>query len=288
MVERNRAVATLAGTGLSCALLVMMWHWGWWGLRTSGCDFVTRLAIPASPVFQKLMQLINRDADEEDLKTRSINAASITLSSLFAIPVGFPVVIIQVIDRRCSQISMPVFTVLCLLGIIVTVMGISTGLNKMLYIPAPPPPAPVPDPRIELEAARQEAEYDSQLQLAVARAKQLKSQGQNQKAIRTLESALRDAMTQGRSVAHSQLHWYLGWLYVAEGDVGSAMVMFQAVVDIAEPDSEMSVEAREALDRLRNKSQGITDMLPPEESSLDEQFPLNEPAFRGDKERTGD
>jgi hypothetical protein len=250
LADRNRAVVSLAGCGLFGALAAASWVWG--------ALWLDRFAPPLiGAVGCRLQWLVHpfveRAAQDRDLQT--IRASCRLSRALMALPVGVPGMALHA-TTRLTEAGPVLSSALVIGGLAAWLVGAHIGWSRLLApIPVPPPP---PSGRAVLDAARDAAEYDSALQLAVAQAKRAKAAGRNEKAIQILQTALRDAQTQGRSVAHVGLHWYLAWLYAAEGDTTTALVMFQTVQELVDPDSKMATEAAGAIERLTRKERGAS------------------------------
>ena len=132
------------------------------------------------------------------------------------------------------------------------------AIGKLWLLPPapPPPPAPTGPTPAQVEHARQaDAELDSSLQLAVSRARRAKDEGRTDDAIDILQQALREAGATGRSVAHVQVHWLLGWLYADRGDRGAAMAMFRSVAELSEPGSQYYEQASAAFHDRREQAE---------------------------------
>lgn len=249
LASRERAVISLLGCGLTGALAAASWGWGARWLDRHAMDLVRAIADRLQPLLQRLAP--GPDDEPEPAAISSYRCAR----ALLAWPVGIPGALARVLGARGAATT-GLTTTLLLIGAAGWIIGLRLGALRLLApVPLPPPP---PSPAETLHAAREEALFDSSLQLAVAKAKRAKSAGDNAKAIAVLEGALRDAQAEGRSVAHAELHWYLAWLYAAEGDTAAALVMFQTVQELAEPGSKMATEADRAVQRLSRKARGMS------------------------------
>jgi hypothetical protein len=249
LADRNRAVVSLAGCGLVGALAAASWVWGALWLDRFAPALIEAVAL-------RLRWLVHPFVERaaEDREGATERAAWGLARALMALPVGVPGMILHA-ATPLTQAGPVLSTSLVVGGLVVWLMGAHVGWSRLLApVPVPPPP---PSGRDVLNAARDAAEYDSALQLAVAKAKRAKAVGQNEKAIKILEAALREAAQQGRSVAHVELHWYLAWLYAAEGDATSALVMFETVQELAGPGSAQATGAAEAIQRLQRKLRGF-------------------------------
>lgn len=249
LASRDRAVISLAACGLTGALAAASWGWGARWLERFAADLVRAVG----DWLQPLLRPFTASAGDPD---QVLAIASFRFArAVLALPVGVPGMLLHVLSRA-TRVASGLTVFFLILGFVGWTVGLRLGWLRLLApVPVPPPP---PSPAETLNAARQEALFDSDLQLAVAKAKRAKSAGDNAKAIAVLEGALRDAQAQGRSVAHAELHWYLAWLYAAEGDTAGAIVMFQTVQELADPDSEMAVEAAAAAQRLSRKERGMS------------------------------
>lgn len=245
-VERGRAVLSLLLCGLMGALAVAAWVWGYRGLELVGSELVTRTGMLLK---RPLIRLIRVD-DEGDREQLATTMSENLARRLLAWPCGVPMALhlgLSTTPRPLDPGPTGAFLGVGLAGWIVALV-----LAKFWLLPAPPPVPPQTGPTpMQIEHARQnEAEMDSTLQLAVSRARRAKDAGDSEQALAILQEALRNAGAAGRSVAHLQVHWMLGWLYADRGDKGAALAMFRAVTELSEPGTQFHEEAKAAFLRI--------------------------------------
>lgn len=246
----GRAGTTITACGITGALLVACWFWGYRGLAVIAPDLVAACV----PAVLWLVRLFVRDEDPELQEQRVLATADALVRGALAVPAGIPVLLV-LLGRGQFRPTSAWRLGLASAGLGVAWLVLASHGWNWLVAWRPPAPPPGPDPRARARMLREQAETDSALQLAVAKAKIARSKGNPRRAISILEGALRDAQAQGRSVAHLQLHWLLGWLYADTGDIYGAQVMFRIVSDLAEPGSHMHREALAALERLERRAQ---------------------------------
>lgn len=246
---QTRTALTLLACGLFGTALIQVGVWGARGLEMVGQDLIDNVACRIEWLLWPFVPESEAYVREERVAAAAQSVARVMLAA----PAGLPIMAALIAARKVSAIPKLALMILIALGAVLWLMVISVGWRWLMIAPPPPPLSPVRIAPPDLATQRSDAEVDSALQLAVARADRAKADGDNQTAIAILELALRDADAQGRSVAHLQVHWLLAWMYAEEGDVPAAMVMFRAVLDLADPDGEQHREARAALRRLAAK-----------------------------------
>ena len=248
---RNHAVASLVACGVIGALAAAAWTWGACGLDRVGRDFLNRagrrlewLVWPFTPASGE---------EGEDRRLRVELRARGFARTLLGLPVGIPIMAAIVGAGRTRELPRASLWALAGIGLAFWVVLLSSTWQWALGGAPPPPPPPV-SPAARIQQDRVAAELDSSLQLAVAKARRAKGHGDNLAAIRILEQALQDAESRGRPVAHLELHWLLGWLYAKENNPDGAIVMFETVLNLAEPGSSMARQAQVTIDRLQRRS----------------------------------
>lgn len=265
--DPNRAVLTLAAWGLFAAAAVCAWVWGYRGLRMVGEDLVEAVGYH----LEWLVWPFVPEGDVPDRGRRVEARAQGLARAVMAAPAGIPVMVALAAGGKVRPINPSALGMLTFLGAVMWLLMAGTVWQwAVVRSPGPPAPTVAGASETRAEAMRRSAELDSRLQLAVARAKRAKADGDLMAATDILEQALRDAEAEGRSVAHLQLHWHLAWLYAARGNTDGAMVMFQTVLDLAEPDSEEHREARAALRRLAARTGAEAALHEPHSQLLEE------------------
>lgn len=262
--DRVRSLLTLLGCGIYGALVVSSWVWGWYAGTLMDDDALT---VTGSWV-QSLVGLFARsraasdddsedeESDDEDVAEDDPQDIAQRLArGLLAGLIGPPLMLTFMLSRAVRPLTAAPLRIMALSGLVAWLLVTAAGWQWLMATPARPnPTAAVAAHKQAARAERWDAEYNSGLQLAVARAKRARDAGEDQRAIQILEQALREAEVRGRSVAHLQLHWMLGWMYAKTGNVDGAMVMFQTVLQLAEPGSVEAAEASAAMQRLSQRA----------------------------------
>lgn len=267
--DRVRSLLTLVGCGVYSLLAVTSWVWGWFAAPLMDDDALD----VTGPWVQSLVRLFARarasssedseEVDEEDVPDDDPrDIASRLARGLIAGLIGPPLMLSFALARAIRPLTVAPLRVMAVSGLAAWVLVTAAGWRWLMAMPPRPDSAAIQQAHEQAaRAERWDAEYNSNLQLAVARAKRARDAGHDQRAIEILETALREAEAHGRSVAHLQLHWMLGWLYAKAGNTDGAMVMFQTVLQLAEPGSVEATEATAALQRLSKRAA----TLPPPE-----------------------
>ena len=248
-VERGRAVLSLVLCGLLGAVAVAAWVWGYRGLELVGCELVTRTA----RLLRRPLTRLIRVEEESDREQVAATVGEDLARRLLAWPCGVPLAVHLGLSTTPRPLDAGPTGALLGVGLVGWIVVLVLAKSWLLPPPPPVPPRTGPTPG-EIEHARQdEAETDSSLQLAVSRARRAKDAGDSEQAVAILQEALRNAGAAGRSVAHLQVHWMLGWLYADRGDRGAALAMFRAVTELSEPGTQFHEEAKAAFLRITSQ-----------------------------------